>query len=270
MADSAQGIIRGTLDRYGLGTLANWAWTRYQAGDSFEEILLEMRNTAEYKARFPAMEQLGREGRAVSEEAYISYEQGLLNLVNRFGLPAQLYSTREYVADLLTKGISLSEAESRMELAQAAAVTSPREYAEAAARMFGITPGQWTSIWLETDRTLPVLEKQFAQATVAGEAAIRNLGELSTVMSQRLVEAGISREQARQGFARASRESTVRLPGEVEAGLGVDVVAAGALGLGAEAEAFSRLMRQRVASFASSGSVVTTGEGAGGLGSTQR
>jgi hypothetical protein len=270
MADSAQGLIRTTLDRYGLGSLANWAWTRYQLGDSIEEILLEMRSTTEYKTRFPAMDQLSREGNAISEEAYVSYEQGLANLVTRFGLPSQVYTTREYVADLLTKRISLSEAQSRMELAVAASTTSPREYSEAAARMFGITPGQWTSIWLETDRTLPVLEKQFAQASVAGEATIRNLGDLSTQMSQRLVEAGINREQARQGFARATRETTVKLPGEAESGLGVDVVAAGVLGLGEEAQRFTRLMRQRVASFASSGSVVTTGEGAGGLGSTQR
>jgi hypothetical protein len=270
MADSAQALIKGTLDRYGLGSLATWAWTRYQAGDSFEEILLEMRNTATYKARFPAMDTLGKKGLAMSEEAYIEYERGLSQLIMRFGLPAEVYNSREYVADLLVKNISLSEAQSRMELAQAASSTSPIEYREAAARMFGISAGQWASMWLETDRTLPVLEKQFAQASLAGEATIANIGELSSTMAQRLVEAGVTREQARQGLTRASRELTLRLPGEVEGGLGTDVVTAGAIGVGQEREAFEKRRRQRIAAFAGAGGFVTTGEGAGGLGSTRR
>jgi hypothetical protein len=229
-----------------------------------------MRGTTQYKTRFPALEQLGKEGRAISEESYIEYERGLAQLVMRFGLPSSIYTTRSYVADLLVKNISLSEAQSRMELAQAAAVTSPPEYRTAAARLFGVTPGQWTSMWLETDRTLPVLEKQFAQASIAGEVTIANLGDLSGAMAQRLVEAGITREQARQGLTRASGELAARLPGEVESGLGTDVTAAGAIGFGQEREAFERRVRQRIAAFAGAGSYVTTQEGAGGLGTTRR
>lgn len=270
MADSAQGLIKATLDRYGLGSLANWAWELYKLGNSMEEILLEMRNTTEYKTRFPAMEQLGKEGRAISEEAYVSYEQGLFNLVSRFGLPRELYTSRSYVADLLVKGVALTEVQSRAELAQAASVTAPTEFRMALNRLYGISAGQLTSYWLETDKTLPILEKQFAATTVAGEATMASLGDLSRTMAERLVEAGIGREQARQGFTRASYELTARLPGEAESALGADVVAAGALGIGEARQQFERRVRQRLASFASGGGVITTERGAGGLGATRR
>jgi hypothetical protein len=269
VADSAQGIIRGFLENYGLGTLANWAWAQYQLGNSIEEIMLELRSRPEYKARFPAMEQLAKEGRAISEESYLSYETGLRNLVNQFGMSQQLYSSRDYVARLLISDVSLAEAQSRMQLAQAASVTAPTEYRAALNRLYGVTAGQLTSYWLDPDRTLPQLETQFAAATVAGEATMASLGELSAAMSQRLVEAGVGREQARAGFARASYQLGVRLPGETEAGLGADRLAAGVLGVGPEAEQFQRLVRQRLAAFAGGGGVITTQEGAA-LGSTRR
>lgn len=268
MADSAWSLIRGTLDRYGLGALASWAWGKWKAGDSLEEIMLEMRNTGAYKDRFPAMAQLSSDGRAISEEAYISYEQGLRNLTSQFGLPMNLYGSRKYVASLLVNDISLSEAQSRMQLAQAASITSPIEYRREAARLYGVTPGQWTSMWLEPSRTLPELEKQFAAASIAGEATMATLGTLSRGMAERLVEAGITREQARQGLARTSAELTRRLPGESRS-LGTDTVVAGALGVGPDADRFDALVRKRLASFAAGGSAYTTESGIG-LGSTSR
>lgn len=270
MADSAQAIIRSTLDRYGLGALASWAWSQFQAGTSFEEIMLEMRSRPEYKNRFLGMETMAKEGRAISEEAWISYENTIRNLVSQYGLPMELYGTREYISDLLVKNISAVEAQSRMQLAAAASTTAPPEYRMAAQRLYGLTPGQFTSIWLETDRTLPVLEKQFAAASIAGEVTIANLGELSQTMAERLVEGGISREQARQGLTRASGQLGVRLPGETEAGLGTDTLTAGAIGFGREREAFERRVRQRIATFRGGGQTVTTAEGAVGLGTTRR
>jgi hypothetical protein len=270
MADSAQGLIRSTLDRYGLGSLADWAWALYKLGNSMEEILLEMRTTKEYKTRFPAMEQLAKEGRAMSEEAVIQYETGLLNMVTRFGLPRELYASRGYVTQLLLKGVALPEVQSRMELAQAASVTAPLEFRMAVNRLYGVSAGQLTSFWLETDRTLPLLEKQFASATIAAETTMANLGDLSRTMAERLVEAGIGREQARQGLTRASYELTAKLPGEAEAGLGADIVAAGVLGVGQERNAFERRLRQRLAAFAGGGGAITTEKGATGLTTTRR
>lgn len=267
---SAKGIIENTLARYGLGSLADWAWKRWLGGDSIEEIMLEMRTRKEYKARFPAMEELGKQGRAISEEAYISYEQSIRNLVSQHGLDMTLYGARSYIADLLLKDISPAEAQSRMELAEAASTTAPMEYRQAASRLYGISSAQWASIWLETDKTLPKLEKQFAASMLAGEVTMANLGDLSKAMSERLVEAGIGRDQARQGTSRLSPELVGRLPGEVESGLGTDTAFAGSVGVGDAAAKLRRRVNQRISQFAGGGGAATTEEGAVGLRRTQR
>lgn len=269
MATSAQALINATLQRYGLQSLSTWAWARYRAGDSIEEIMLEMRNTREYRERFPAMADLSKRGLAFSEEAYIQFEQGVRNLSSQFGLPMNLYGSRSYVADLLSNDVALTEVQARMQLAQAASTTAPIESRRAMQRLYGTTPGQWASIWMETDRTLPELEKQFAAATLAGEVTIANLGDISRTMAERLVEGGISREQARQGLSRASQDLGRRLPGE-SSSLSSDQLVGGALGLGGDAtRKFEQRVRQRVASFAGGGGAYLSERGTG-LGSTSR
>lgn len=269
MANSAKGLIESTLARYGLRSLARWAWRKYLRGDSVEEIMLELRQTRAYKTRFPAMEELSRRGRALSEEEYIDYERNVRNLARQHGLPLNRFGNRQYISDLLLADISIAEAQSRMQLAQAASTTAPREYREQASRLYGLRGGDWTSMWLETDKTLPELEKQFAALSIAGEATIADLGQLSRAQAERMVEAGITREQARQGFATVSRELAQRLPGEVESALGRSRVAGGAVGLGG-ADELERRRRQRISRFAGGGGAVLTQEGATGLGSASR
>src|SRR5436190_23924038 len=53
---SAKAILTNALGQLGLQGLADWAWAKYQAGESFDQIYLEMRQTPEYKPRFPYME----------------------------------------------------------------------------------------------------------------------------------------------------------------------------------------------------------------------
>lgn len=255
---SARGIIEGTLARYGLGSLAEWAWNKYLQGDSVEEIMLEMRTTKTYKSRFPAMEQLASEGRAISEEEYMQYEQTIRQLTSAHGLPTNIYGSSSYIAELLINDISAAEAQQRMQLAESASLTAPAEFREEAARLYGISPAQWASVWLETDRTLPELERMYTASAIAGEATIRDLGQLSRQMAERVAGAGVTPEQAREGLATASRELGSRLPGEAETGLGADTLVAGALGLGAERTALERRRRQRIASFAGGGGFATT------------
>lgn len=265
MATSARGLIENTLARYGLRSLASWAWNKYLRGDSVEEIMLELRETRSYKNRFPAMQELAESGRGITEEEYISYEQTIRRLAQQHGLSPNRYGSRSYIAELLTRDISPTEAQARMELAQAASTTAPQEYKEQASRLYGIGRGDWESIWLETDRTLPELEKQFAAASVAGEATLSNLGEISRQQAERMVEAGVTREQARQGFASVSTQLAQRLPGEVESGLGRNWVAGGSVGLSA-ADALQRRRRQRISRFAGGGQAAATERGVTGIG----
>lgn len=68
---SARAAITRVLDQFGLGSLAGWAWQRYVAGVPVEQIMLDLRERPEYRARFPAMRELADRGRAITENEYL-------------------------------------------------------------------------------------------------------------------------------------------------------------------------------------------------------
>src|SRR5262245_5462889 len=96
---SAKQLITNFLTNYGLGSLYTWAWNKYLAGESVAQIMLELRDTKEYKQRFPAMATLAKDGRAITEQDYINYEQGVRSLLQQYGIAPEMYSSRADIAD---------------------------------------------------------------------------------------------------------------------------------------------------------------------------
>jgi hypothetical protein len=271
MADSARAVLRKQMEEFGLGTLADWAWQRYlELGEGSEDqIMLEMRQRPEYKQRFPAMDQLSKEGRAIPEAEYIAYEKDVREIVQAYGLPAGVWDSAEAIAKGIVNNVSASEVKSRADIAAASQYTAPPEVRSALQQMYGLSGGDLTAYWLNPDNALPVLEKQYAAARIGAEATMRGLGQVSTGTAERMVEAGITAEQARQGLSSTSRELAVALPGEDNA-LGVDNVALGAVGVGEAGEALRRRRNLRGAVFAQGGGFAAGAEGVSGLGSSSR
>ena len=77
-ADAKQTVIE-FLNQYGLGSLANWAWGVYTGAGGgstgISAITNELPTTSQFKARFPAYEQLAKEGRAMSGLAICAGQQ---------------------------------------------------------------------------------------------------------------------------------------------------------------------------------------------------
>ena len=90
---SAMAQINGFLGAYGLADLGAWAWAKWQNNESVDQIMLELRSTPQYKTRFPAMDELSRQGRAINETDYIGYESTVRQLIRAAGLPAGMYDT---------------------------------------------------------------------------------------------------------------------------------------------------------------------------------
>src|SRR5689334_18836184 len=88
---SARAILDDTLAQYGLSGLGDRLWQQYLNGEPIEQIMVDLRKTPEYKARFPGMEALSKKGRAISEGEYISIERGYAQLFREYGLPAGFY-----------------------------------------------------------------------------------------------------------------------------------------------------------------------------------
>jgi len=137
---SAKAIIDKALGDYGLSTLSTWAWQKWQAGESIDQIMLELRSTPEYGQRFPAMKTLGDRGQAISEAQYINYEQSATSIFKAAGLPANFYDQPDDFANFLTNNVALPELQSRVQAYQSAAFSAPQEVRDALQSMYGVSP----------------------------------------------------------------------------------------------------------------------------------
>lgn len=194
---NAINTIKGVLESMGMMSLYNRVVGFVQDGYEPDAIMVLIRTTPEYKARFPAMEALTAKGRAISEAEYIAYEQTASGLERRYGLPEGMLMGS--VTQLLTNEVSASELNDRVILASAAAIQAPREVKDTFRQYYGIDDGGMTAYFLDPNKATPLLEKQYAASLIGTEATRQGVG-IDVFGAENLQSLGITQEQARTGF----------------------------------------------------------------------
>lgn len=194
---NAINTIKGVLESMGMMSLYNRVVGFVQEGYEPDAVMVLIRTTPEYKARFPAMEALAAKGRAISEAEYISYEQTASGLERRYGLPDGMLMSS--VTQLLTNEVSASELNDRVLLASAAAIQAPTEVKDTFRQYYGIDDGGMTAYFLDPNKATPLLEKQYAASLIGTEATRQGVG-IDVFGAENLQSLGISQEQARTGF----------------------------------------------------------------------
>lgn len=268
---SARALIRTVLGQFGLDALADRLWQQYFAGAPLEQVFLDLRTTPEYKARFPAMDVLAKKGRAITEAQYIGYEQQAVELYRRFGLPSGFYDQPADFATLIGGEVSIAELADRVQLASAASMTAPPEV-RAKLQRFGLGAGDLVAYWLDPDKALPLLQQQFAAATIGAASARTGFGLLTADEAERLAQLGVTQQEAVQGFAAlaASTELFGALPGTAETAIGREQQLAGTFEGSADArQQIERRARGRRAVFEQGGGLAQTSRGVAGLGSAE-
>jgi hypothetical protein len=265
--NSAAAIVEDWLNSRGLYGLGEWAWQRILDGASPDELYLEVRDQPQYKARFPAMEELSKSGRAMSEDQYIAYEKNVRELLQRYAVPAGMYDTPEGMKGLILSDVSPAEVNERLTLATSAAYQAPQEVRDALVRNYGVSAGDMTGFYLDPDKAMPLLEQQYRSAQVSGAAAITGVG---TALSQaeRLAAQGVTFDQALAGFDKVAQTEGLAgaLGGEtISEAERTDATFTG----GAQRTKMERVQQSRAASFTDQGGAVADREGVTGLGSNQ-
>ena len=208
---SAKAAITAALDQFGLGSLAAFAWGEWQKGIPVEQIMLDIRATPDHHARFPAMAILAKQGRAITESQYISYEQSAYALAQSVGLDTAHFNATD-ITNLLTNNVALPELKSRLDTYQAAAYSTPPEFRAALQQLYGVTPGQLTAYFIDPDRALPIIQQQWAAAQAAGEANLTGYGALNKSQAETLAAQGLTAGQLGAGFAKLGTEAQVFAP----------------------------------------------------------
>ena len=256
--------LQSAFSQYGLQSLFPKI-QEYARRDLTEDgVLLELRKTPEYKQRFPAIEPLAQKGRVITEAEYIQFERNAAQLERAYGLPSGMLDDRATVANLLTNEVSARELEERVTLAAAGAFQTSPEMRDTFQRFYGIESGGLTAYFLDPEKALPLLNKQYAASQIGAEAAMQDI-TIQSRLAEQITEAGIGREEARAGFGRVAGMASLA---EGRGDLATQGQAIGAELLGQEAaqEAVQRAQAARRGRFQQGGGVITGQQGVIGAG----
>lgn len=262
-----QAAVRDSLtslfNSYGLsglyGKIVEWAKQDYSA----ETIVLMLRQTQEYKQRFPAMEELAKKGRGISEADYIGYERTAAAYEQAYGLPQGMLMNN--VGKLLLSDVSVQELEDRVQLAAAASITAPEDFKAEMRDRFGINQGALTAYYLDPDTALPLLEKQYAMAVIGTEARRQGVEGISTDFLGLLQNQGVTQDQAKANFGEVAYAEGLSV-GAGETATTMDL-AESAFGTSADAtRKVQRVAGSRKARFQGGGGYTGGREGLTGIG----
>lgn len=267
---SAKALIDEQLGQYGLASLGSFAWNEFLNGTPISQIMLDIRNTPEYKARFPAMQDLAKAGHAISETAYIDYERTATQLMNAAGLPSGFYDQPADFTALLTGNVSTAELKSRLDAYTTAAFQSPPEVRQALQDFYGPQgDGMLTAFFIDPERTLPIVQRDLAAAQAGGYAQSTGFGGITREQAEGLAALGLDASQYQAGFGNlANQQQAIQgLPGQSTGPMSVD--AALAAQFGGNAQAQQELENRRLDLLSANkqgGQVATTQQGAVGAG----
>ena len=269
--ESARAIIGDLLASYGLSSLTDYIYGEITKGDitNTSALVQMIRKRPEYAARFPGVAKRAAAGfNAISEQEYIDLEQSYRRTLRAAGLPAGFYDNQDDFANLIGGDVSPAEVGQRIQQGyQAVAQANPQVINEMR-RLYGVDDSALAAYFLDPERATPILLRQAQAAQIAGQATLQAGREISAAQAEELAVAGVSEEQARQGFQTIGQagELFVALPGTTEQAITEQEQIAGVFGTQAAAQQRLRQrQRERQAIFEAGGRFAGQGTTVTGL-----
>lgn len=197
--------LETVFKQYGLGSLAGKIYDYVKNGYSSDTISILLQDTKEYKERFAANAARQKAGLPVLSPAdYINTENAYRQLLRQSGLPEGFYDSNKDFTEWISKDVSPTEIQSRVDLAtQATALANP--YYKQALNQIGIDDGHMAAYFLDADRALPMLQKAAATAQI-GSAALAQGLTFNQTFAEQLATSGVSASEAQQGYSQVAQE----------------------------------------------------------------
>lgn len=260
--------LNAVLADYGLGTLGQSVQSWLVEGLSEAEIVQRMRDTSEYKTRFPAIAARKAAGMSpISEGEYVAYEKSARQMMRAAGLPEGFYDGNDDFTKFLGNDLSLAELGDRVTLAANAAFKMPKEARDKLTE-WGMGPGDITAFWLDPDKAQPLLERKYNASLLAGASTRAGYASINEQTANQLDQWGTTEDQAEQGFgALADSKELFQSLDRTEDVIGQDEQLAGVFGGDAmAARRREQRRRKRESTFSGGGGFTSTQAGLAGLG----
>jgi hypothetical protein len=137
------------------------------------------------------------------------------------GLPAGFYDQPEDFTQFLSNGVSATEVQARVQVAQQAVYNSDPATLAALQQYYGVNGGgnhigDATAYFLDETRALPAIQQQFLSAQIGGAATRTGYGALGQTDAENLATLGITPDAAQKGFGTLATLQPLfaNLPGE--------------------------------------------------------
>lgn len=278
---SAGANVSSLLRQYGLDELIPMVDTWVRQGMSWPEIEGQLMDIATPAGKvvdrlYPEIRLRRDAGRAPVSIADIqSYRTRAREMLGAMGVPEGFFDDTSDFTDFIVNDISLTELRDRageyevygQQLSQGNAAEL-----EAFERMYGVKPTAFevAALALDPAKALPAIQRKFRSVGLDVQAGRAGFGDLSRTEAERLVDVGVTDEQANQGFGTlaASQELFDPLPGLAEAAIGrQEQLGAAFEGDAAARRRIERRARGRAARFQGGGGFASGREGFEGVGS---
>lgn len=243
---SAANTLTAAFSMYGLGGLSGTITSMIQDGKPASEVAILLRQTPTYKERFPAMDALAKQGRALSEGEYINLETGYDKALRAAGVdPKSIISGPKDYYHYIANNVSVEEFGNRVNTATTLLNNSATEYTNAFQKYYGINKSDLLMYYLDPAKSAPELMKKAQIATVGGTATMQGL-DIGEAFSRKIVDTGLSKE-AGSAFAKtaAEKEGYARLAGMENVDLTTGQLIESNLGMNAESVAKTKGLASR-------------------------
>ena len=195
--------ITATLQTYGLGNMASWAWNEITAGKNSDQVLIDLQQTPQFEAAFPGMASRQKNGLpAITPAAYLTYEDDAYNKAQAAGLPKNFLDATT-IGNLIGNDVSSAELDQRITSGYQAAMNAPQETRNLLQQYFGVDTGNLAAYYLDPTKAESLLKNQLVAAEVGTQAAQSGFGTLTSANAT-----GLASELAAQGKVNPSGSGT--------------------------------------------------------------
>ena len=174
---------------------------------------------------------------------------------------------KDSVTKLLTNEVSAEELGERVVLASNASQQVPEEMRTQFQKYYGVGAGGLAAYFLDSDTAMPLLERQYASASIAGQGLIQGI-DTTQAISEDLFEQGVTTDQAREGFGRVARDKALE-QGKNQ-GVSREGLIRGTFGNENYANLINKARNAEVGQYAGGGSFVGNDAGMSGLGKANK
>lgn len=220
--ESAYDVFRKTLAQWGIPMGADIESIIRQAvvdgttPDQIELIIPDIQATQTWKNRFPGWDKRIANGyNQITVGQYLDLENQYKRIMQQAGLPAGFYDDHSDFGGFIANNVSPDEIQNRVAMATDAVRQVDPTARDLLSKFYGVTAGDLASYFLDKNRALPVLDRQYKAANVASFAARNGLRVNDAKHYEDLLDQGVTVDQAAHGYGtvKAFNDTFSRLGG---------------------------------------------------------